>query len=163
VAFDGGSVRARAQVRAALQTSSFDWTLVEQQTTVHIGTYGTSHSTPGHVWLDAGLLRAGQFAWATVMDEFAHQVDFFLLDEPRREILRQSLGAEGWCYEIPGLVHSAHGCERFVSMVAWAYWPSKENAYRPRLRTDETAAMPAPAFRALLADLIGAPQVLATR
>ncbi len=42
-------------------------------------------------------------------------------------------------------------------MLAWAYWPCKENAYRPRLATDETASMSAPAFRALVAELIGAP------
>jgi hypothetical protein len=160
VAFDGGSAREREQVRAALATSSFDWTLVPREVTVHIGRYGTSHSTPGHVWLDAALLRSGRFAWATVMDEFAHQVDYFLLDAPRRQILQQRLGAQAWCYEVPGLGHSAHGCERFASMVAWAYWPSKENAYRPRSRTDETAAMTPAAFRALLADLLGAPRLV---
>ena len=42
--------------------------------------YGTSSATPGHVWLDRGLLASGRFAWATVMDEYAHQVDFFVLD-----------------------------------------------------------------------------------
>lgn len=160
VRFEGGSPREQAQVRAALAASSFDWTLVRRQVTVHVGAYGTSYSTPGHVWLDAALLRSGKFGWATVMDEFAHQVDFFLLDAPRRQILQQRLGAQAWCYEVPGLGHAAHGCERFASMVAWAYWPTKENAYRPRSRSDETAAMSPAAFRALLADLIGAPRTL---
>lgn len=158
VAFDGGSAREQAQVRAALATSTFDWRLVPRQVTVHIGPYGTSRATPGHVWLDAGLLRSGRFAWATVMDEFAHQVDFFLLDGPRRLILQERLGAQAWCYEVSGLGHGAHGCERFASMVAWAYWPSKDNAYRPRSRTDETASMSPAGFRRLLADLLGAPR-----
>ncbi len=161
VAFDGGSQQEQRQVRTALAVSSFDWSLVPRQVTVHIGRYGTSHSAPGHVWLDAGLLRAGTFAWGTVMDEFAHQVDFFLLDEPRRKVLQERLGATAWCYEVSGLGHGANGCERFASMVAWAYWPSKENAYRPSSRTDETASMPAAEFRSLLADLIGAPRTIA--
>ena len=160
VAFEGGSKNERAQVHAALAASSFDWSLVQQQVKVHIGPYGTSSSTPGHVWLDAGLLRTGKFGWGTVMDEFAHQVDYFVLDGPRRLILQNLLGAQAWCYEVSGLDHAAHGCERFSSMVAWAYWPSKENAYRPSSRTDESASMSATAFRSLLADLIGAPRAI---
>lgn len=163
VAFEGGSAREHAQVRAALAASSFDWRLVPRQVTVHIGRYETSHSTPGHVWLDARLLRTGKFAWATVMDEFAHQVDYFLLDAPRRRILQERLGGQAWCYEVPGLGHGAHGCERFASMVAWAYWPSKENAYRPRSRSDESAAMSPADFRTLLSDLIGAPRTVTNR
>lgn len=163
VAFEGGSAREQGQVRAALSASSFDWRLVPQQVTVHIGPYGTSQASPGHVWLDAGLLRSGTFAWATVMDEFAHQIDFFLLDGPGRQLLQERLGAKAWCYEVPGLAHAAHGCERFSSMVAWAYWPSRENAYRPRSRTDEAASMPASEFRSLLAELIGAPRSIVNR
>ncbi len=160
VVFEGGSQHDQQQVRSALAVSSFNWNLVPRQVVVHIGPYGTSHSTPGHVWLDAGLLRAGTFAWGTVMDEFAHQVDFLLLDGPRRQVLQERLGATAWCYEVAGLGHGANGCERFASMVAWAYWPSKENAYRPTSRTDEAAAMPAAEFRSLLADLIGAPRTI---
>jgi hypothetical protein len=161
VMLDGGTARERAEVRAALSASSFDWRLLRRQVTVHIGRYGTSHSTPGHVWLDGGLLRSGRFAWATVMDEFAHQVDFFLLDGPRRQLLQERLGTQAWCYEDPALAHGANGCERFASMVAWAYWPTKHNAYRPRTRADETASMSAAEFRSLLADLIGAPRAAA--
>ena len=163
VAFDGGSVRERAQVRAALQTSSFDWAVVQQQTTVHIGTYGTSYSTPGHVWLDArpaphGQASRGRPSWTSSPTRSTSSCS-------TSRAARSSGEASG---PRPGATSSpsrplALGRERFASMVAWAYWPSKENAYRPRSRTDETAAMPAPAFRALLADLIGAPLVLATR
>jgi hypothetical protein len=42
-------------------------------------------------------------------------------------------------------------------MVAWAYWPTQENAYRPGSTRDESATMPAPAFRRLLSTLVGAP------
>ncbi len=163
VTFDGGTRRERTQVRAALGASAFDWRLLRQRTTVHIGPYGTSRSTPGQVWLDAGLLHSGRFAWATVMDEFAHQIDYVLLDEPRRRILQDRLGAPAWCYEVPGLDHAENGCERFASMVAWAYWPSKENAYRPRCRADETSSMTATDFRTLLAELIGEQPTLVPR
>lgn len=160
--FDGGTQRQQAQVRSALEASSFDWDVVPRQVTIHIGSYGTSHSTPGHVWLDGRLLDAGRFAWATVMDEYAHQVDFFVLESEHRDVLRQELGAQAWCYERTGLAHGAYGCERFSSMLAWAYWPSLESSYRPESRSDESASMPAGEFRALLADLIGAPRTLAS-
>ena len=46
-------------------------------------------------------------------------------------------------------------------MVAWAYWPTQQNAYRG---SAEAASMPAAEFRALLTELIGAPRaVFATR
>jgi hypothetical protein len=161
--FAGGTPSQKAQVRAALDATSFDFGIVPQRVTVHVGRYGTSYATPGHVWLDGGLLDAGRFAWPTVIDEFAHQVDFLVLDAPRRAILQQRLGAPAWCYEIAGLTHGSYGCERFSSMVAWAYWPSQENAYRPTSAADESAAMAPAEFRALLSDLIGAPRHLSAR
>ncbi len=157
--FDGGTPRQQAQVRAALEISAFDWNLLPEQTVVHIGVYNVSHSAPGHVYLDGGLLSSGQFAWPTVMDEFAHQIDFFLLDRVRRMILQERLGVSAWCYEVGGLAHSGYGCERFSSMVAWAYWPSQASSYRPKSKSDETATMAAGEFRNLLGDLIGAPRV----
>ena len=155
--FEGASAKERATVRAALNASSFDWGVVPKQVTVHVGAYGVSRSTPGHLWLDRGLLASGRFAWATVMDEYAHQIDFFVLDPARRALLQRKLGASAWCYEVAGLDHSAHGCERFASMVAWAYWPSKDNAYRPASPADESAAMPAGEFRSLLSTVVGMP------
>lgn len=161
--FEGAKPVEQKTVRAALEASSFDWGIVPQQVTIHVGSYGVSHSTPGHIWLDRDLLGAGRFAWATVMDEYAHQVDFLVLDPARRSVLQQRLGTGSWCYEVAGLSHSAHGCERFASMLAWAYWPSKDNAYRPESRSDESATMPAAEFRALLASLVGAPRTVLAR
>jgi hypothetical protein len=160
--FDGGTPRQQAQVRSALDASSFDWNLVPVRVTVHIGAYGTSYATPGHLWLEGRLLDAGTFAWATVQDEYAHQLDFFVLDDARREVLRQRLGATQWCTATAGVAHTGYGCERFASMVAWAYWPSQDNAYRPTSRKDESASMPASEFRALLAELIGARRALSS-
>lgn len=158
--FEGATPSERSTVRAALNASSFDWGVVPQQVTVHVGAYGVSHSTPGHVYLDRGLLAAGRFAWATVMDEYAHQVDFLVLDPPRRELLRQRLGGTAWCYEREGLRHADNGCERFSSMVAWAFWPVAENPYRPLHPGDESAVLPAAEFRLLAAALLGVPAQL---
>ena len=159
-AFDGATPAERATVRAALNASAFDWGIVRQRVTIHVGEIGTSHARPGHIWLDRGLLATGRFAWATVMDEYAHQVDFTVLDPLRRSILQQRLGASAWCYEVAGLAHGSYGCERFSSMVAWAYWPSNESSYRPESATDESAAMPAHEFRRLLSALVGVPSSL---
>jgi hypothetical protein len=156
-AFQGATPAERSTVRAALNASSFDWGVVTQRVTIHVGRYGVSHSTPEHIWLDRNLLAAGRFAWATVMDEYAHQVDFLVLETTQREVLQQRLRASAWCYEREGVAHSANGCERFASMVAWAYWPSKDNAYSPRTRSDESASMPAPEFRQLLSTMVGTP------
>jgi hypothetical protein len=162
---EGGTLRRQAPVRAALEATSFDFGIVPGRVTIHIHDYGVSHSTPGHVWLDEGLLDAGRFSWPTVIDEFAHQVDFLVLDAPRRAILQERLGASAWCYEVAGLGHGAYGCERFSSMVAWAYWPTKENAYRPTSAADESASMAPAEFRALLGSLLGiaAPRALPRR
>ncbi len=158
--FDGARPAERATVQAALNASSFDWGIVPQRVTIHVGTYGSSHATPGHIWLDRGLLATGKFAWATIMDEYAHQVDFLVLDAPKRALLQEQLRASAWCYETSGLTHGANGCERFASMVAWAYWPSKHNTYSPTSHTDEAAAMPAADFRQLLSVLVGMPFAL---
>jgi hypothetical protein len=161
--FEGATPAERSTVRAALTASSFDWGIVPQRVTVHVGAYGTSHSTAGHIWLDRGLLASGRFAWATVMDEYAHQVDFFVLDPVRRSLLAQRLGAAAWCYETEGVGHTDQGCERLSSMVAWAYWPSKDNAYKPESSADESAAMPAAEFRLLASALLGVPAQLKSR
>jgi hypothetical protein len=158
--FDGAAPAERSTVRAALNASSFDWGIVPRHVTIHIGSYGVSHSTPGDIWLDRRLLGAGRFAWATIMDEYAHQVDFYVLDAPRRAALQSRLGGAAWCYEAEGLSHGANGCERFASMVAWAYWPSKDNSYRPESATDESASMRPAEFRTLLASLVGVPSTL---
>jgi hypothetical protein len=153
--FDGAKPAERSTVRAALNASSFDWGVVPEHVKIHVGAYGTSSSTPGDIWLDRNLLASGRFAWATVMDEYAHQVDFHVLDAPDRSLLQQKLGGSAWCYETAGVAHSANGCERFASMIAWAYWPTKENAYRPASPADESASMRPAEFRMLLASLVG--------
>jgi hypothetical protein len=159
--FDGGTTAQRNQVKLALDASAFDWSLVRGQVTIHIGSYGTSHSLPGNAYIDGGLLGAGRFAWATVQDEYAHQIDFSLFDETTRSRLTAALGASDWCYGVTGLAHGDYGCERFSSTLVWSYWPSKSNSYKPASSRDESAAMSPAAFRSLMAELIGAPRTAA--
>lgn len=155
--FDGGSAKERATVRGALEASSFDWGLVPGPVTIHVARVGTSYATPGHIWLDAELLASGRFSWGIVQHEYAHQVDFLLLGADGRRQLQSRLGGRAYCGETPGVAHGDNTCERFASVLAWAYWPSKDNALRPASASDEAAAMPAAAFRALLSTLVSPP------
>jgi hypothetical protein len=161
--FDGGTQAQQAQVRQALKASSFNWSLVPVDIEIHIQRGVGSHSQPGQIWLDGNLLDSGRFAWATVQDEYAHQVDFFVLTPAMRAQLKAALGAKAWCYEDAAVgAHGDQGCERFTSMLPWAYWQSRDNAYRPTSSTDESAAMAPAKFRALLSRLIG-PQASVSR
>lgn len=154
--FDGGTVKQRTQVKAALNASSFNWSLVPAQITIHIAPVGQSYSTPGEIWLDSQLLKAGRFSWAMVQDEYSHQVDFFLFDEATRATLNRLLGGKDWCYGVAGLKHAEYGCERFSSTLVWAYWPSRDNAYKPESKRSESAAMAPARFKALMKQIVGA-------
>jgi hypothetical protein len=153
-AFVGGAAADRAQVRAALKASQFDWNVVPVQIQIHLVRGVSAYATPGNVWLDPSLLRAGMFSWAVVQDEFAHQVDFFVLDDTQRSVLKVMLGTNVWCHaDRPGLSHAAYGCERFTSSLVWAYWPSPKNAYRPNSSHAE-ASVDRWRFRNVLSSLL---------
>jgi hypothetical protein len=151
--FDGGTKKERETVVAALEASSFDWTLIPGPVTIHIVPGEPSRSLPHEIWLDADLLDAGEFAWGVVQHEYAHQVDYLLLDDAERDLLLHELGGRDWCYGVPGLAHDQYGCERFASTLAWSFWPSRENSMRPTHRGDESAAMAPAQFRALVSKL----------
>ena len=150
----GGTARNAAEVKKALNASRFDWSLVPQQITIHVVPGKEASSTPGHIWLSPELLASGPFAWGIVQHEYAHQVDFFLLNDTKRGFLTKTLGADVWCHEVAGLRHDHYGCERFASTLAWAYWPDARNALRPLSAKDESAAMKPAPFRALLTTMI---------
>lgn len=152
---EGGSAFHRAQVRSALEASAFDWSAVPAHVTVYVVPGAAPTASPGHIWLDPRLLEAGIFSWAIVQDEYAHQVDFFLLGEQQRRLLNSLLRTQVWCHgDRPGLPHAAYGCERFTSTLVWAYWPVAANSYRPRRAADEGAAMDPARFRLVLSALI---------
>lgn len=155
--FDGGTLQQRAQVIAALEASTFPWGIVPQQIVINIAPGLPSAATPGRISLDADLLDSGSFAWGVIQHEYAHQVDFFLLDAAQRAILLTKLGGRDWCYSTPRLDHADYGCERFASILAWVYWPSPENALRPDGPHPESGTLPAKRFKALLGQLLGTP------
>jgi hypothetical protein len=148
--FDGGTKKERETVVAALDASSFDWNLLPGPITIHIVDNEPSRSIPHEIWLDANLLDSGEFAWGVVQHEYAHQVDYLLLDDAERAVLLHALGGRDWCYSVPGLAHDQYGCERFASTLAWSFWPSRANSMRPTHLGDESAAMAPAKFRALV-------------
>jgi hypothetical protein len=152
--FDGGTRAEQVQVQRALSASSFDWSLVERQVTIHIESGIDSSAAPGEIWLDAGLLDSGRFAWGVVQHEYAHQVDFALLNDGDHTELARVLGVQAWCSEAPGLAHSSYGCERFASTLAWAYWPNADNCMSPRAGGGESSAMAPAAFRSTLGRML---------
>lgn len=154
--FDGGTQAQRAQVTRALAASSFDWRLLPARVTVHIARGRDSEATPGNVWLDGELLDAGRFSWGVVQHEFAHQVDFLLLNDAQRDELAGLLHVPVWCSEEqPGIRHVDYGCERFASTLAWSYWQNADNVMRPQSATAESAALAPAAFRATLKRMLG--------
>jgi hypothetical protein len=126
---------------------------------VHIGAIGGSYSEAGNVYLDGSLLNSGRFAWGVVQHEFAHQVDFLLLDDSKRALLESALGGKDWCYSVTGLAHSDYGCERFASELAWAYWGSADSSMSPAATRGESNNMPVSQFRALLAQVLAVPSL----
>lgn len=152
--FDGGTQAHRDQVRQALEASAFDWGLIPGTLTVHIRRGIVSQASPRHVWLDAGLLETGQFAWGVVQHEFAHQVDYLLLRPEDRDALGQFLGGRTWCSGPQGIEHDENGCERFATSLAVGYWPSAANVFHPSRSPDERWLRPG-AFRTMLGGLLG--------
>jgi hypothetical protein len=160
-AFAGGTAKEQATVRSGLNASSFDWSVIPRSVTVHIGAFDGSYSDAGNVYLDGALLDSGRFSWGVVQHEFAHQVDFFLFDDAKRAQMAAALGGGDWCYTVESLRHSDHGCERFASELAWAYWQSSDNAMSPERTDGESGFMPLAQFRALVAQLLGVPTMAA--
>jgi hypothetical protein len=152
--FDGGTQAERAQVRAALQASTFDWNIVPGQITIHVERGVASQAAPGQIWLEAGLLDAGRYSWAVIQHEYAHQVDYLVLTDSDRAALQALLGGTSWCSGGEGFAHDANACERFATSIAWAYWPSPQNAFDPGQTTDEGWLRSAP-LRTLLGSLLG--------
>ena len=152
--FAGGTPAEQTQVRNALDASSFNWGVVPQTITIHIARGIDSEATVGHIWLDSDLVDAGRFAWGTVQHEYAHQVDFFLLDDAKRSALAGGLGGGSWWATAATGAHADATCERFASTLAWTFWQSKDNAMRPESPRDESAAMAPAAFKALLAQVL---------
>jgi hypothetical protein len=158
--FTGGTAKEQATVRKALDASAFPWSVVPQTIQIQIGKNAPSQAWPGHITLDANLLDAGQFAWGLVQHEYGHQVDYFLLDDAKRNFLFPLLGGTCW-FRTCDASHSQLTSERFASTLAWSYWPSSANILKPEGPGDESAALKPAAFRALLTQVLGVPDGIA--
>jgi len=154
-AVDGGTTFERAQVRSALAASSFPWSVVHVRVRIHVRPGAVTRSVPGEIWVDAKLLDAGPYSWAYVQHEYAPPGRFLLAPRLGSRAAEQNAWWQPVVVGAPSLAHAAHGCERFASTLAWAYWPSKRNALRPQRPADESAAMEPRPFRALLTTLLG--------
>jgi hypothetical protein len=159
--FEGGTPKQHAQVRAALNASAFDWDVVPARIAIHIVRSPRTYAYRGHIVLDARLVDSGPYGWAYIQHEYAHQVDFFLFGPRTRERLQRLLGGKEWFSSATGSHHEHHeyGSERFASTLTWAYWPSRNNALRPRTPRDESAAMEPAGFRQLMAGLLRSPRL----
>jgi hypothetical protein len=153
--FDGGTRAEQAQVKAALDASAFDFSVVPGRVTIHVGGGLSSSAAPGQIWLDAHLLDAGRLSWGVVQHEYGHQVDFSLLSDADRAQLQQLLGGTAWC---SGAAHAELACERFADLISWAYWASADNVLKPAGSTDEGGQVSPAAFRVALAALLPAGQ-----
>jgi hypothetical protein len=162
--FDGGTPKQQAQVRVALEASLFKWSIVPATITIHLRNDTDTYATKGEIWIETALLASGTFAWGPIQHEYAHQVDFFLLNDEQRAKLRILLGAKVWSHSnvaaLHGPDHAFLGAERFASTLAWAYWPSPANSLRPTSSKDESAAIAPGKFRQLLARMLGIPNPL---
>jgi hypothetical protein len=154
--FQGGTPYEQLQVRDALDASSFNWSIVPEQITITITPLGTSEAVPGQIWLDPSVLDAGEFSWGVVQHEYAHEVDFELLNPTIEAQLETALGGTVWCYaDDPSLQHNQYGCERFASTLAWAYWQNPDNCMQPSMIAGESGGMQPAAFRALMTTILG--------
>jgi hypothetical protein len=149
--FDGGSQTEQTQVTAALNASSFPWGIVPGPVVVHIQRDVASAAAPNQIWLDANLLDSGRFSWGVVQHEYAHQVDFALLDDASRAQLHSILGGSAWS---GAEGHSNLDSERFADLVSWSYWSSSDNVMKPLSTQDEGGQVTPTVFRAALAAIL---------
>ena len=153
--FEGGTALEQTHVRDALNASSFNWGLIPQQVTIRIAPGSPTEAIPGFIWLDADLVDAGRFAWGVIQHEYAHQLDFLVLDDAKRAVLAQGLGGLAWSQTgTTAISHEQLTGERFASILSWAFWQSADNIMRPG-SNDESASMAPAGFRALLAHVLG--------
>jgi hypothetical protein len=139
---EGGSPEAQATVRAALDASRFDFDRVPAQITIRISHCGCAGAREGVIVLDEGVVLdtslGARYSWGLIQHEYAHQIDYFLFQDGDRSAVRRTLGGKDWCYEVGGLGHDEHGCERFADVFSWAFWPTQDNV----LRADAKAIAP---------------------
>jgi hypothetical protein len=153
----GGSPEAQATVRSALDASWFDFSRISDQVTIRISRCGCAGARPGLIVLDEDVVLdtslGAKYAWGLIQHEYAHQVDYLLFQDTDRAAIRRTLGGKDWCYEVAGLKHDDHGCERFAEVFTWAFWPTRYNIQREDAR-DVAPKMKPRCFRAIVNALL---------
>jgi hypothetical protein len=136
------SPEAQATVRAALDASRFNFDRIPAQITIRISHCGCAGAREGIIVLDESVVLdtslGARYSWGLIQHEYAHQIDYFLFQDDDRAAVRRTLGGKDWCYEVGGLAHDEHGCERFADVFSWAFWPTQDNV----LRADAKAIAP---------------------
>ena len=161
-AFQGGTTAQHSQVRAALAASTFNWSAVPTRVTIHIK-QGHSHRRRRRATSGSTL---GSSAPAALPGPRSRTNTHTRSTSPastlRRAIASPASSARATgATASPASHHAEYGCERFASTLVWAFWPSKDNAYRPTSSRDESAAMPPQQFRTLVTGLLGIDNVFA--
>lgn len=135
----GGAPEHEATIRAALNASSYNWSRVPAHITIEVvpGLPNEGEAEPGVIRLRAEWLDWGIASWGTIQHEYAHQVDYFLLDDAKRAELTRFLGLTAWRdFATP---HDDRAVERFASSLAWTFWPTTSNLMRPFAFIDRLA------------------------
>ena len=148
----GATPDQAAQVKAALDASAFDWGVIGRHVTIQVAPGIDSVAYRGVIQLDANLVDSGVFSWGVIQHEYAHQVDYYLLDSSIRTKLSAVLGGSAWGAGItysPTVAHDDQTGERFANELTWSFWPSADNAIE---RT--TDRFTAKAFRGYLGALL---------
>jgi hypothetical protein len=85
---------------------------------------GRAAAAGGHYSIDGGTVaERGQVRAALEASTF----DWNVVPETVAIHIRRS----SWCSGGEAIAHDDNTCERFATAVAWAYWPSAQNAFNP--------------------------------
>ena len=123
--------RQQATVRAALEVSSFDWSVLpaRSSSTSRRSAAPTPRPATSTSTARCSTPAASRGASSSTSSHTRSTSSSSTTRSARRSTQR-SAAATG-ATASPGLAHSAYGCERFASELAWAYWPSADNSMSP--------------------------------
>lgn len=128
----GATPTQQATIRDALEVSEFNWSVVPARITIRVSPdlANQAESVRGEIRIQSSFLDWGISAWASIQHEYAHQVDYYLLDNGRRDEALRVLGLP-FPWRDLSRPHDERGVEHFATMLSVAYWPSVLNLLRP--------------------------------
>lgn len=148
--FQGGTPQQQQSVLQAIKASTFNFALLPN-ITINITQGMNADATPGTINLDAGSLNPvnGDFYWATILHEFGHQVDWYLVNDQQRQTFLQAFGRQEWGQISPSEAHDQMGQEDFASAFALAFGGASAYAHLP-----EANVIPPTQFKQMLLAMI---------